>query len=48
MREGTPIAVEGSAIIGIVQIDGEIIVETEDDASETIARPSVLAYTQRA
>ena len=44
MRDGTHIAVEGTGRRSVVQVDGETIGETEDDASQRVACTAALTH----
>ena len=45
MRERSPLTLEGTVVIGIVEIDGKVVLEAEHDAPQRVARTAGLRYT---
>ena len=48
MREGAALALEGASVVGIVEVDGEVVGKAEHDAPQGVACPTLLTYTQTA
>ena len=44
VRERSPITLEGTVIIGIVEIDGKVVLEAEHDTPQRVARTAALCY----
>ncbi len=42
--EGAALALEGGGVVGVVEVDGEVVGEAEDDAAEAVARAAELGY----
>ena len=44
--EGAALALEGGGVVGVVEVDGEVVGEAEDDAAEAVAGSAELGYSQ--